>query len=152
MSRRIGKWFRRGPGSVARMPGCASALAAVIAVGLWAGVGESLGSPQSSSTSRAGIVVGPVPGSSGADGSAAVRLCTGDYPTRRDPSNPLMLTKPPGADQLRGADLFVDGPAHGAAAGAIARLVGRSPGSYPDDYSYQQFAADLSTSGFALFG
>jgi endoglucanase len=35
-----------------------------------------------------------------------------------------MLGRPPGANPLSGARLFVDGPRHGSAAGAIARLLG----------------------------
>jgi hypothetical protein len=50
--------------------------------------------------------------------------CTDPYPAARDPSNPLMLSTPPGVNPLKGASFFVDGPAHGAAAGAIARLLG----------------------------
>jgi hypothetical protein len=50
--------------------------------------------------------------------------CGDPFPAVRDPSNPLMLSTPPGADPLRGARFFVDGPAHGAAAGQIARLLG----------------------------
>jgi endoglucanase len=50
--------------------------------------------------------------------------CADPYGARRDPANPLMLPQPPGADPLNGANFFVDGPAHGAAAGAVARLLG----------------------------
>lgn len=65
----------------------------------------------------------------------------------RDPSNPLGLATPPGSDPLTGAPLFVDGPAHGAAAGAIAQLLGIDTGvpvgqplpSFPDGESWQRF-------------
>ena len=56
-----------------------------------------------------------------------------------------MLARAPGSDPLRGANFFVDGPAHGAAAGAIAQLLGLDPASYPADYSWQQFSHDLSS-------
>jgi endoglucanase len=54
----------------------------------------------------------------------------------RDPRNPLGLASAPGADPLRGASLFVDGPRHGAAAGAIAQALGLDPTSFPDGYSW----------------
>jgi hypothetical protein len=69
------------------------------------------------------------------------------FPRNRNPSNPLDLPNPPGPDPLSGAHLFVDGPAHGAAAGAIAQLLGQDPKSYPDDYSWAQFKQDLSPGG-----
>jgi endoglucanase len=83
-------------------------------------------------------------GNSGSPGDAAQRFCEGRYPAVRDPRNPLMLSTPPGSDPLFGARFFVNGPRHGAAAGAIADLLHLDPVSYPDDYSWQQFAADLS--------
>ncbi|MFZ0092206.1 MAG: glycoside hydrolase family 6 protein [Solirubrobacteraceae bacterium] len=102
----------------------------------------------------AGISLGAGDGSPGrGPGGSTVpqssQLCTGDYPAYRDPSNPLMLAHAPGSNPLNGAQFFVDGPAHGAAAGAIARLLGRDPSDYPDDYSWQQFANDLSTGPLA---
>jgi endoglucanase len=60
----------------------------------------------------------------------------------RDPSNPLDLPNPPGANPLNGANFFVDGPAHGAAASAIARLIGIDPQSLPDNLSWAQFQQD----------
>jgi endoglucanase len=69
--------------------------------------------------------------------------CRDPYPSRRDPSNPLMLPKPPGPNPLTGARFFVDGPAHGAAAKAIAELIGVNPASYPDDYSWARFKDEL---------
>jgi endoglucanase len=61
------------------------------------------------------------------------------YSARRDPANPLELLSAPGANPLTGANFFVDGPAHGAAAGAIASLVGVDPKSLPDDVSWAEF-------------
>ncbi len=61
------------------------------------------------------------------------------FPVARDPANPLDLPNPPGANPLTGANFFVDGPAHGAAAGAIASLIGIDPSSLPDDLSWAQF-------------
>jgi endoglucanase len=80
----------------------------------------------------------------GAGHSASARgkssyVCGDSHSWTRDPSNPLALPTPPGPDPLNGANFFVDGPAHGAAAGAIASLLGRSPSSFPDDYSWAEF-------------
>lgn len=61
----------------------------------------------------------------------------------RDPANPLQLPSPPGANPLNGANFFVDGPAHGAAAGAIAHLLGIDPKTYPDSYSWAQFKQNI---------
>jgi len=78
--------------------------------------------------------------------------CADPYPAARDPANPLMLARPPGADPLRGASLFVDGPQHGAAAGAIAQLLGidarvavgsRLP-AFSDSLSWGRFAGQVS--------
>ncbi len=60
----------------------------------------------------------------------------------RDPSNPLDLPNPPGPNPLAGANFFVDGPAHGAAASAIARLIGIDPQNLPDNLSWAQFQQD----------
>jgi endoglucanase len=58
----------------------------------------------------------------------AARVCSFDrYPETRDPSNPLALPTPPGANPLTGANFFVDGPARGSAARAIYELLGRNP-------------------------
>jgi hypothetical protein len=73
--------------------------------------------------------------------------CADPYPAARDASNPLMLSTPPGADPLTGANFFVDGPTHGAAAGAIARLLGIDRNvpvghwlpSFPDSESWATF-------------
>jgi endoglucanase len=64
------------------------------------------------------------------------------YPATRDPANPLDLPTAPGANPLNGANFFVDGPAHGAAASAIASLLGIDPASLPDNLSWAQFQQD----------
>ena len=64
------------------------------------------------------------------------------YPAQRDPSNPLDLPNPPGANPLTGANFFVDGPAHGAAASAIASMLGIDPHSLPNNLSWAQFKQD----------
>lgn len=82
--------------------------------------------------------------------AASGQQCPDPYPATRDPSNPLMLPNPPGANNpLSGASLFVDGPRHGAAAGAIAELLGVNHMLYPDTYSWAQFSSDLTTGVFA---
>jgi hypothetical protein len=79
--------------------------------------------------------------------TAGAAPCADPYSSIRDPNDPLMLPVAPGAsDPLRGANFFVDGPAHGAAAGAIARLLGFGPNgasltkSFPDSESWAQFS------------
>jgi endoglucanase len=65
----------------------------------------------------------------------------------RNPSNPLGLATNPGVDPLHGAQFFVDGPSHGAAAGQIARLlgidanvpVGHYLSAFQDNVSWQSF-------------
>src|SRR5579884_4385396 len=59
--------------------------------------------------------------------AAYAQQCADPYPATRDPSNPLDLPTPPGANPLNGARFFVDGPRHGAAAGAIEKLLGVDP-------------------------
>lgn len=72
--------------------------------------------------------------------------CADPYPAQRDPANPLMLaTVPPPSDPLRGANLFVDGPAHGQAAKAIESLLGINPAGYSDSYSWDRFARTLQS-------
>jgi hypothetical protein len=72
--------------------------------------------------------------------------CADPYPPQRDPANPLMLAQAPGGNPLHGARLFVDGPAHGAAAGAIAGLLGAAGleaamrPALTDSVSWQAFA------------
>lgn len=73
--------------------------------------------------------------------------CADPFPGRRDRSNPLRLSTPPGPDPLTGAQFFIDGPRHGAAAGAIARLLGVNPTNYSDDYSWARFKSDLEQGG-----
>ena len=77
----------------------------------------------------AAFVVIATAGSSNAAGrtpakahSAFAQQCPDRYPAQRDPSNPLMLPAAPGPNPLHGANFFVDGPRHGAAASAIATL------------------------------
>ncbi len=67
------------------------------------------------------------------------------YSAQRDPSNPLDLPSAPGANPLTGANLFVDGPAHGAAAGAIASLIGIDPKTLPNDLSWAEFKQEHAT-------
>jgi endoglucanase len=55
---------------------------------------------------------------------SATPQCRDPYSAQRDPANPLLLASAPGSNPLAGANFFVDGPAHGAAAGAIAQLLG----------------------------
>ena len=74
-------------------------------------------------------------------GASAASGCADpdNYPAQRDPSNPLDLPTPPGADPLTGANFFIAGPAHGAAASTIASLIGIDPKSLPDSVSWAQF-------------
>ncbi len=65
-----------------------------------------------------------------------------DYPAARDPSNPLVLPQTPGSNPLSGAQLFVDGPAKGAAAKAIDGLLGIDPASLPVSLSWAQFKSE----------
>ena len=68
----------------------------------------------------------------------------------RNPANPLGLSTAPGEDPLNGAQFFVDGPAHGAAAGEIARLLGIDSNvpvgnylpAFKDNVSWQTFLTD----------
>ncbi len=77
--------------------------------------------------------------------AASSFVCKDPHSWARNPSNPLALPNPPGADPLNGANFFVDGPRHGAAAGAIASLLGLDPHSFPDDFSWAQFQRELSS-------
>ncbi len=61
------------------------------------------------------------------------------YPAQRDPSNPLDLPTAPGANPLSGANFFIDGPAHGAAASAVASMLGVDPKNLPNNLSWAQF-------------
>jgi endoglucanase len=76
---------------------------------------------------------------SNAQGNVPNECSASNFPATRDPSNPLDLPNPPGADPLTGASFYVNGPAHGDAAGAIAKLLGRSPSSFPDSESWSDF-------------
>ncbi len=75
---------------------------------------------------------------------AAAQQCADPYPATRDPSNPLDLSPPPGANPLNGAQFFVDGPRHGEAAGAIAQLMGKDPTRYKDGDSWAALKANLA--------
>ncbi|MGZ4286013.1 MAG: glycoside hydrolase family 6 protein [Solirubrobacteraceae bacterium] len=81
--------------------------------------------------------------------SAFAQQCPDRYPAQRDPSNPLMLPAAPGPNPLHGANFFVDGPRHGAAASAIATLVGLNPNNYKDDYSWARFQDSLTRGSVA---
>ena len=80
---------------------------------------------------------------------AAAQQCADPGSPTHDPANPLALTQPPGADPLTGAQLFVDGPAHGAAAGAIASLLGLKPTTLPSSESWSTFQHSLSSGPLA---
>jgi endoglucanase len=81
--------------------------------------------------------------------AAGQQQCDEPYSPTRDPANPLGLPVAPGANPLNGANFFVDGPAHGAAAGAIAKLVGLNPALEPDSESWAAFANRLATGPLA---
>ncbi len=65
------------------------------------------------------------------------------YSPARDPANPLALPSAPGSNPLNGANFFVDGPRHGAAAAAIAQALGIDPNTYPDSYTWAQFKQNI---------
>jgi hypothetical protein len=81
-----------------------------------------------------------------------VTPCRDPYPAKTARGNPLMLSDPSGGDPLRGANFFVDGPTHGAAAGEIARLLGIDPNipvgaflpAFPNDESWATFQGDVA--------
>ena len=90
------------------------------------------------------IVGAATAGGHGTRGHAAFqRQCRDPFGGTRDPHNPLMLRAQPGSNPLDGASFFVNGPRHGAAAATIAQLLGIDPTTYPDDYSWARFKADL---------
>jgi endoglucanase len=62
----------------------------------------------------------------------------------RDPTNPLALPNPPGADPLHGAHFFVDGPAHGTVAQAIETIVGDNT-SYADTDTWAAFKQSIQS-------
>jgi endoglucanase len=74
-----------------------------------------------------------------------------NFPATRNSANPLDLpvAPPPGADPLTGAQFFVDGPAHGAAAGAIASLVGLDPKNMSSTETWGQFLQQLQSGPIA---
>ena len=104
----------------------------------------------------AALIVVAATGSSNAAGktsanahAAFAQQCPDRFPAQRDPSNPLMLPAAPGSDPLHGANFFVDGPRHGAAASAIASLVGLNSKNYKDDYSWVRFQDSLTRGSVA---
>ncbi len=101
----------------------------------------------------AGLVVLALVATLGVAGAAArvakahaadAQQCSESLPASRDPANPLDLPQAPGANPLNGARLFVDGPAHGAAAGAIATRLGVNPASLSDGESWAGFASEIA--------
>jgi endoglucanase len=90
-------------------------------------------------------------GGRGSAGAHSASACADPdtFPAARDPSNPLDLPTAPGADPLTGAQLFVDGPAHGAAASAIARLVGLDPAHLPDSLTWDRFLVRIESGRIA---
>ena len=88
------------------------------------------------------------PVSAGTLAASYRQQCRDRYPAVRDAANPLMLPSAPGADPLRGARFFVDGPKHGAAAGAIATLLGLNPARFADSYSWARFRKRISQGRF----
>jgi endoglucanase len=79
---------------------------------------------------------------------SAATCSDAQFPATRDSANPLALPQSPGADPLHGAHLFVDGPAHGAAAQGIEQLLKVSPARYADSYSWNKFAQSLAPGGY----
>ena len=121
----------------------------MLAVALLAvGVGVSAASRGLSAPGKGPIAGGPGFGVGGSGDEGPTKLCAGDYPAHRDPSNPLMLAHAPGSNPLNGAHFFVDGPAHGAAAGGIAQLLGVA-GEFGDSYSWADFDRDLTSGRYA---
>jgi endoglucanase len=95
-----------------------------------------------------GISVATGAGSAGGPRAQAARpfgCPDSQYPSARDPSNPLMLRVPPGPDPLTGAHFFIDGPRHGSAAGSIASLLGLDPTRFSDGYSWKRFRRRLQS-------
>src|SRR6202008_240510 len=75
--------------------------------------------------------------------------CGDPYPATREPSNPLDLPAPPGADPLNGARFFVPGPAKGSAAKAIVQMLGRNPQTMPVQESWARFAGEMTSGRLA---
>jgi endoglucanase len=76
----------------------------------------------------------------------SAQACSDPYPAKRDPSNPLDLSRAPGSDPLNGASFFVPGPAHGVAAQTIAHLVGAS---VADQETWSHFSGRLQHGALA---
>jgi hypothetical protein len=79
----------------------------------------------------------------------ASQSCPEPYSDTRDPTNPLALPTPPGADPLNGAQFYVPGPRKGAAAGAIAQLVRLNPNTMPVDESWADLQQRLTQGSIA---
>ena len=135
MSNRLAR--RCDPGALRPLVVTVAALGLFIALGL-AGAGAA--------AARAPLThVAQSPQARAAD----AQQCPEPYSPQRDPSNPLALASPPGADPLTGATFFVDGPAHGAAAGSIAQLLGIDPKTLPDNESWASFRQQLASAPLA---
>jgi len=80
-----------------------------------------------------------------ADSAGYRQQCPEPYPAQRDPSNPLDLPTPPGADPLNGARFYVPGPAKGSAASAVAQLMGMNPKTMPVSESWARFERDMAS-------
>lgn len=93
---------------------------------VWTGVAAAAGRPGASRASAAAACADP-----------------DHYPATGNPSNPLDLPNPPGANPLNGARFFVDGPAHGAAASAIASMLGLDPSSLPDSFTWAELQQSM---------
>jgi len=95
-----------------------------------------------------GVIAAAVAGAAQVRASARAHAsaagCSDPYPAQRNRANPLMLAKAPASDPLTGANFFVDGPGHGAAAGAIAQLLGLSTTSFADDFSWDRFQIEVA--------
>src|SRR5581483_1553582 len=97
------------------------------------------------------LLIGALAGGAGAVLAPGRRpQCRDPYSARREPGNPLLLRAAPGSDPLNGANLFVNGPAHGAAAGAIARLLGIDTGT-PVGSVLHSFSESESWARFSTF-
>jgi endoglucanase len=137
-------------GSAGRLRLLLALLGLLPAAVLGAGISRALGSPQhaqaASSPRHAQAASSPQ------HAQAASSCADPDtFPASRDKANPLDLPvpPPPGADPLTGAQLFVDGPAHGAAAGAIASLVGLDPKQMSPSMSWGMFLEQLRSGPIA---
>ncbi|HEY2162287.1 MAG TPA: glycoside hydrolase family 6 protein [Solirubrobacteraceae bacterium] len=91
-------------------------------------------------TAALGVAVGQASGAARRARSAGACATPDNLPATRDPSNPLDLPAPPPVgNPLTGAQFFIDGPAHGAAAGAVAQLMGLNPKRMSDSDTWGRF-------------